>query len=69
MEARVTAIREGRASEMVWLLEHPSIYTAGTSAKQEELLEVDRFPVYETGRGGGTPTMAPDSGSDMCCSI
>ena len=53
METRVTAIREGQASEMVWLLEHPSIYTAGASAKQEELLEADRFPVYKTGRGGG----------------
>ncbi len=52
MEARVAAIREEGAPEMVWLLEHPSIYTAGTSAKPEELLDADRFPVYETGRGG-----------------
>jgi len=52
METRVAAIREEGAPEMVWLLEHPSIYTAGTSAKPEELLDASRFPVYETGRGG-----------------
>jgi lipoyl(octanoyl) transferase len=51
MEARVAAIRQGRAQEEVWLLEHPPLYTAGTSAKPEDLLEA-RFPVYETGRGG-----------------
>jgi len=52
MEARVAAIREAGAPELVWLLEHPPIYTAGTSAKAEELLEPDRFPVHQTGRGG-----------------
>ena len=52
MESRVAAIHEGRARDLVWLLEHPPIYTAGTSAKPEDLLEPDRFPVYETGRGG-----------------
>lgn len=52
MDARVAAIREGRAPECVWLLEHPPLYTAGTSAKAEDLLQPDRFPVYETGRGG-----------------
>jgi len=51
MEARVAAIAEGVASEQVWLLEHPPIYTAGTSARDEDLLEA-RFPVYRTGRGG-----------------
>jgi len=51
MEARVAAIAEGTASEQVWLLEHPAIYTAGTSARDEDLLEA-RFPVYRTGRGG-----------------
>jgi lipoyl(octanoyl) transferase len=51
MEARVAAIAEGTASEQVWLLEHPPIYTAGTSARNEDLLEA-RFPVYRTGRGG-----------------
>jgi lipoyl(octanoyl) transferase len=50
MEARVAAIRAGEA-ERVWLVEHPPLYTAGTSAKPSDLLEA-RFPVYETGRGG-----------------
>ena len=52
MEARATAIAEGRANELVWLLEHPPIYTAGTSAKAADLLQPDRFPVHTTGRGG-----------------
>ncbi|MCE2510876.1 MAG: lipoyl(octanoyl) transferase LipB [Alphaproteobacteria bacterium] len=52
MEARAAAIRETGAPEMVWLLEHPPVYTAGTSAEPKELLEGARFPVYETGRGG-----------------
>jgi lipoyl(octanoyl) transferase len=52
MDARVRAIREGRASEVVWLLEHPPLYTAGTSAKAGDLLAPGRFPVYEAGRGG-----------------
>src|ERR1700761_3906681 len=51
MEARAAAIAEGSAGEMVWLLEHPSIYTAGTSAQDSDLLDA-RFPVYRTGRGG-----------------
>jgi lipoyl(octanoyl) transferase len=51
MEARVAAIAEGRAPEQVWLLEHPPIYTAGTSANDADLIEA-RFPVYRTGRGG-----------------
>lgn len=52
MEARVLAIREQGAPELVWLLEHPPLYTAGTSADPAELLSPDRFPVYRTGRGG-----------------
>jgi lipoyl(octanoyl) transferase len=52
MEHRVAEIRAGQAAEMVWLVEHPSLYTAGTSAKPDELLDPDRFPVYQTGRGG-----------------
>jgi lipoyl(octanoyl) transferase len=52
MEERVAAIRAGTAPEMVWLLEHPPLYTAGTSAKPEDLLDPRRFPVYTTGRGG-----------------
>ena len=51
MEARVEAIAAGKAGEQVWLLEHPPIYTAGTSAREEDLIEA-RFPVYRTGRGG-----------------
>lgn len=52
MEDRVAAIRAGTAPEMVWLLEHPPLYTAGTSADPDELLTPDRFPVYRSGRGG-----------------
>jgi lipoyl(octanoyl) transferase len=52
MEARVTAIREGGARELVWLLEHPPLYTAGTSADPGELIAPDRFPVHKAGRGG-----------------
>jgi lipoyl(octanoyl) transferase len=52
MAERVAAIREGRAPELVWLLEHPPLYTAGTSARAEDLLEPGRLPVYKTGRGG-----------------
>ena len=52
MEARVARIAARQADEMVWLLEHPPIYTSGTSAKANDLLTPDRFPVYETGRGG-----------------
>ncbi|HUN52122.1 MAG TPA: lipoyl(octanoyl) transferase LipB [Candidatus Sulfotelmatobacter sp.] len=52
MEARVAAIRAGDAAELVWLLEHPPIYTAGTSADGRDLLQPDRFPVYRSGRGG-----------------
>ncbi len=51
MEARAAAIAEGRAGEQVWLLEHPPIYTAGTSANDADLIDA-RFPVYRTGRGG-----------------
>ena len=52
MEARAAAIAEGRAGELVWLLEHPPLYTAGVSAKPGDLLEPGRFPVFESGRGG-----------------
>lgn len=52
MEARVADIRAGRADELVWLLEHPPLYTAGTSAEAGELIDPGRFPVHRTGRGG-----------------
>lgn len=52
MEARAAAIADGTADELVWLLEHPPLYTAGTSAEAHDLLQPDRFPVYNAGRGG-----------------
>ncbi|MWD28890.1 lipoyl(octanoyl) transferase LipB [Aquicoccus sp. SCR17] len=52
MEDRAEAIAEGRAEEAIWLLEHPPLYTAGTSARREDLTDPDRFPVHETRRGG-----------------
>ena len=51
MDARAAAITDGRAGELVWLLEHPPLYTAGTSSNAKDLIEA-RFPVHETGRGG-----------------
>ena len=52
MDARVADIRAGRARELVWLLEHPPLYTAGTSARAQDLLQPQRFPVHVAGRGG-----------------
>lgn len=52
MEARAAAIRDGSEGELVWLVEHPSLYTAGTSAEETDLVEPGRFPVYKAGRGG-----------------
>jgi lipoyl(octanoyl) transferase len=52
MEARAGAIARGEASELVWLLEHPPLYTAGVSARDADLLDPGRFPVFRTGRGG-----------------
>ncbi len=52
MEREVSAIASGEADELVWLLEHPPLYTAGTSADVADLIEPDRFPVFATGRGG-----------------
>ncbi|WP_095588850.1 lipoyl(octanoyl) transferase LipB [Actibacterium ureilyticum] len=52
MEARAAAIAAGTAPEAVWLLEHPPLYTAGTSARPQDLTDPDRFPVYEARRGG-----------------
>lgn len=52
MEAHAAAIAEGAAGELVWLLEHPPLYTAGVSAKAGDLLAPDRFPVFRSGRGG-----------------
>ncbi len=52
MEQRIAAIRAGSAPELVWLLEHPPLYTAGTSARPADLLDPGRLPVFKTGRGG-----------------
>jgi lipoyl(octanoyl) transferase len=52
MQARAAAIADGRAGELVWLLEHPPLYTAGVSAKPADLLAPERFPVFHTERGG-----------------
>lgn len=52
MEARAAAIAAGTAGELVWLLEHPPLYTAGTSARAGDLVAPDRFPVFDAGRGG-----------------
>lgn len=52
MESRAAAIAAGEAGELVWLLEHPPLYTAGVSAKDADLLDAQRFPVFRTGRGG-----------------
>lgn len=52
MEARVAKIAAGEAGELIWLLEHPPLYTAGVSSKDSDLLDAGRFPVHRTGRGG-----------------
>ena len=52
MQEEVSAIRSGAAGELVWLLQHPPLYTAGTSARAEQLTDPDRFPSFLTGRGG-----------------
>ena len=52
MDKRVAQIAAGEAEECIWLLEHPALYTAGTSAKREDLTDPDRFPVYDSKRGG-----------------
>ena len=52
MEERVAAIAAGEAGELVWLLEHPALYTAGTSADSSDLIDADALPVFRTGRGG-----------------
>jgi lipoyl(octanoyl) transferase len=52
MEARAALIADGLAPERVWLVEHPPLYTAGTSARQEDLIAPGRFPVFRSGRGG-----------------
>ncbi|MAT35198.1 MAG: lipoate-protein ligase B [Ponticaulis sp.] len=52
MDERVAGIIDGSAPELIWFLQHPPLYTAGTSARAEDLLDANRFPVFEAGRGG-----------------
>jgi len=52
MQARIAAIREGSAPELIWLVEHEPLYTAGTSARAEDLQDASRFPTFKAGRGG-----------------
>lgn len=52
MEQRVADIQSGQSEECIWLVEHPPLYTGGTSAKSQDLLDANQFPVYDTGRGG-----------------
>src|SRR5688572_22355276 len=58
MEERARAIADGQASELVWLLEHPPLYTAGTSGQSDQVME-PRFPVFQAGRGGQTTYHGP----------
>jgi len=81
MQARAAAISKGEAAELVWLLEHPPLYTAGTSADEADLTQPDRFAVYKTGRGGQYTYHGPgqrvayvmlsvkDRGSDIRCFV
>jgi len=62
MEHEVEAIAKGDAAELVWLLEHPPLYTAGTSAKDSDLIMPALFPVHHTGRGGQYTITGPGSG-------
>ena len=68
MEERVAAILARQAPEQVWLLEHPPLYTAGTSAIADDLLDPLGLPVYRSGRGGQYTYHAPVSGWPMSCS-
>ncbi len=56
------AVRAGTAPELAWLVEHPPLYAAGTKARAADLLDLDRFPVFEAGRGGEYSYQDPDSG-------
>lgn len=65
MERHAEAIRRDGAPELVWLLEHPPLYTAGTSAKPQDLLLPGRLPVFQTGAAANIPITAPDSVSSI----
>ena len=64
MEMRAAAIAAGQAPELVWLLEHPPLYTSGTSGKAGDLLD-PRFPMFRPGAAASSPITAPASGSPM----
>ena len=65
MDHDVAEIAKGMAPERVWLLEHPPLYTAGTSASENDLLNGTRFPVFQPAAEDNLPIMAPDSGLPM----
>ena len=67
MQARVAAIRAGTADELVWLVEHPPLYTAGTSAKPAELTDPTRFPPSMPVAAGNGPITGPASAPAMSC--
>ena len=69
MEARAAAIAAGGASERVWLIEHPPLYTAGTSAQPADLVAPDRFEVFKSGRGGQYTYHGPGQRAAMSCWI
>ena len=69
MEQRVADINAGEAPEMIWFLEHPPLLTAGTSAREEDLLDPSRFPVHKTGRGGQFTYHGPGNAWSTQCSI
>ena len=69
MEARVADILAGRASEAIWLLEHPPLYTAGTSADAKDLTDPDRFDVFQAQRGGQSPPPSDTSPSRASGSV
>lgn len=68
MEARAETIRAGTAGEMVWLVEHPPLYTAGTSAQAADLIDPTAFPSSTQGAAANTPITAPASAWPMSCS-
>ena len=66
METRAEAISKGLEAERIWLVEHPPLYTAGTSAQDGDLLDPRAFPVYRTGRGGQYTYHGPGTAGGLC---
>ena len=69
MEQRVKEIADGESPECIWLLEHPPLYTAGTSADETDLIDPARFPVYDAGRGGQYTYHGPGQRIALSCLI